>query len=382
MRWRYRWQLEKPVSGVVRVNKSTKRLIPQLQTKEIAVLCHEDLDEMAAEGLIAAKVRAVVNASCTMSGTFMAKGAEMLLRAGIPIVEVRQQHFSLFRSGMRITIEQNRIVRDEGGDPIPCRPFDWQTWQDSRKRALQNEQLCLKQFIENTLSYASKEKQQILQRLPLPDLQTSLQGRHALVVVRGSGFREDLQALREYIADFRPVLIGVDGGADALITCGYRPDMIIGDMDSITNEALLCGAEIIVHAYPNGHAPGMQRVKRLGIWARSVPASGTSEDLAMRLAYEKGAALIVTLGTHTHMIDFLEKGRKGMASTLLVRMKIGDKLVDAKGVSKLYRKRPRLRHLWLIPTASLFPFTMLAVIHPQFRELLSAAWLLMKGTLA
>ncbi len=381
MHWRSHLQQEKSITGNVRVNKSTKRLVPQLQPKEIAVICHEDLDEIAADGLIGARVSAVVNASRTMSGAFMAKGAELMLRAGIPVVEVRQQYFAQFQSGMRITIHHQYIACEDGAR-IPCRLFDWHAWNRCKHRASQNEQLCLEQFIDNTLTYAHQEKVQFLDALVLPVLHTPLQGRHVLVVVRGSGFREDLLALSDYIGEYKPILIGVDGGADALLSCGYCPNLIIGDMDSVTNEALLSGAEVIVHAYPNGHAPGMKRIKRLGIWAISVPAAGTSEDLAMRIAYEKGASLIVTLGTHTHMIDFLEKGRKGMASTLLVRMKIGGKLVDAKGISKLYKKKPRIRQLWMIPAASLVPIAMLAVIQPQFRDMLSAAWMLVIGTLA
>ena len=132
------------------------------------------------------------------------------------------------------------------------------------------------------------------------------------------------------------MLIGVDGGADALLDALASPDLIFGDMDSITDRALRSGAELIVHAFPDGTAPGMARIRELDLEASVIRAPGTSEDIAMLLAYEQQAELIITLGTHTHMIDFLEKGRKGTASTMLVRMKIGGKLIDAKGVSKLY----------------------------------------------
>jgi uncharacterized membrane-anchored protein len=173
----------------------------------------------------------------------------------------------------------------------------------------------------------------------VPDITTVLDGRHALVVVRGYHYKEDLRTLRSYIREYRPVLIGVDGGADALIEEGHKPDLIVGDMDSVSDATLRCGAEIVVHAYRDGNAPGLERVRRLGVEPVVFPATGTSEDVAMLLADDKGAELIVAVGTHATLIEFLDKGRSGMASTFLTRLRVGGKLVDAKGVSRLYRSR-------------------------------------------
>ncbi len=157
--------------------------------------------------------------------------------------------------------------------------------------------------------------------------------------MRGYHYKEDLQTLRHYIREYRPVLIGVDGGADALIEAGHQPDLIVGDMDSVSDDALRCGAEIVVHAYRDGRAPGLERVRALGVEPVVFPATGTSEDVAMLLADDKGASLIVAVGTHVTLVEFLDKGRSGMASTFLTRLRVGGKLVDAKGVSRLYRAR-------------------------------------------
>src|SRR5262249_36493978 len=146
-------------------------------------------------------------------------------------------------------------------------------------------------------------------------------------------------ALRPYIREYRPVMIGVDGGADALLEAGYRPDLIVGDMDSVSDEALLGGAELVVHAYRDGRAPGLERLERLGLPAVVFPAAATSEDIAILLADDNGAALIVAVGAHTTLMEYLDKGRAGMASTFLTHLRVGGKLVDAKGVSRLYRSR-------------------------------------------
>jgi len=196
----------------------------------------------------------------------------------------------------------------------------------------------------------------------VPDVATQIDGRHVLVVVRGYDYKEDLQALRPYIRDYRPVLIGVDGGADALREAGYQPDMIVGDMDSVSDDSLTCGAEVVVHAYADGRAPGLPRVQELGVDAITFPAAATSEDVAMLLADEKGARLIVAVGTHATLVEFLDKGRSGMASTFLTRLRIGGKLVDAKGVSRLYRSRISTLQVALLLLCGLFAlFVALAV---------------------
>jgi uncharacterized membrane-anchored protein len=184
-----------------------------------------------------------------------------------------------------------------------------------------------------------RERDLLLDGVGVPQIRTNLDGKHCLIVVRGYDYRADLDVLASYIREFRPVLIGVDGGADALVEAGYTPDMIIGDMDSVSDDVLRCGAEVVVHAYPDGRAPGLIRVEGLGIDAVTFPAAATSEDIAMLLADEKGATLIVAVGTHATLVEFLDKGRAGMASTFLTRLRVGGKLVDAKGVSRLYRQR-------------------------------------------
>jgi uncharacterized membrane-anchored protein len=171
--------------------------------------------------------------------------------------------------------------------------------------------------------------------------------------VRGYHYREDLQILRPYISDYRPVLIGVDGGADAILDSGFKPDLIVGDMDSVSDRALACGAEIVVHAYRDGRAPGLERVRELGVEPVVFPATGTSEDIAMLLADDKGAEVIVAVGTHATLVEFLDKGRAGMASTFLTRLRVGSKLVDAKGVSRLYRSSVSNVQVMLLSLAGL-----------------------------
>lgn len=357
-------QADGTIMGVIAVGRNTKQVLRKARPRQILVLDHRDLDEMAAISLIELKCLAVINAAPSMSGDYPTKGPLLLLQAGIPIFEIEHELFNLFEDGMRITIAECIVCPDNNRIIAPYKSFTLSRWEALNLIAHHNVGSQLSDFIDNTLQYAQMEKDFVIHPLHVPPLQTKIANKHVVVVVRGSGYKNDLQALQDYIEDYRPALIGVDGGADALLEYGHIPDMIVGDMDSVSDEALMLGKEIIVHAYPDGRAPGMTRIHELGLQAEKIPSYGTSEDVAMLLAYEQNAELIVTLGTHTHMIDFLEKGRKGMASTILVRMKIGSKLIDAKGVSKLYHRPIRWRNLWMVPAAALFPIMMLGFIHP------------------
>jgi len=326
------------ITGTVRLDRRTKRLVGRLRPGDIAVIDHVDLDRVAADSLVAGGVVAVLNAKPSISGRYPNLGPEVLIQAGVPLIDdLGEELFETVREGETVRVEGDTIYR---GD----QPVTTGTRQDAESvgkamvDAREGLSVQLEAFAANTMEYLLQERALLLDGVGVPDVETRISGRHVLIVVRGYTYEADLDVLRPYIREFKPVLIGVDGGADALIEGGYSPDIIIGDMDSVSDDVLRCGAEVIVHAYPDGRAPGLERVHQLGVPAITFPAAATSEDLAMLLADEKGATLIVAVGTHANLGEFLDKGRGGMASTFLTRLKVGGKLVDAKGVSRLYRQ--------------------------------------------
>lgn len=323
-----------PIKGRAEADRSTKKLLQRIRPGSIAVISHDDLDELAIRGLLAAKVRAVINTGTTTTGTFANRAGLLLLEEGLPLLETSPECFELLSGNPEIIITENGI--DLGHAWIPYRRFTRQTWLEAYCAARKAEPVQLREFIDNTLRHANQEKEWLINPITRPSIRTELAGKHALIVVRGGGYKEDLAALQAYIQREDPVLIGVDGGADALLELGYAPQLIIGDMDSVTDRALCSGAELIVHSYINGVAPGLERLHRLRLSGTLLPSGGMSEDAALLLAYDGGCELIVTVGLHSHMQDFLEKGRKGMGSTWLVRMKVGSKLIDARGISRLY----------------------------------------------
>lgn len=325
--------------GSVKVDSRTKNLTKRLVAGDIAIIDHEDLDRVSAEALVECKPRAVLNAAKSTSGRYPNLGPIILNEAGIPLIDDLGSAIMDVREGSIIKVDAAGVVTERGEIIAEGRVQTAQTIEDAREAARAGMSTQLKAFATNTMEYVEREQDLILDGIGMPDVRTSFAGRHALIVVRGYRYKEDLQALRTYIREYRPILIGVDGGADALIEAGYKPDMIVGDMDSVSDEALKSGAEVVVHAYRDGRAPGQKRVEGLGIEHVIFPATGTSEDIAMLLADAKGANLIVALGTHSTLIEYLDKGRRGMASTFLTRLQVGSKLIDAKGVSQLYRSR-------------------------------------------
>ena len=328
------------VSGTVRVDRRTKNLTKRLRPGDIAVIDHVDIDRVAADALVSCRIGGVVNAGASISGRYPNLGPEILVNAGIPLLDsVGKEVFARAKEGGAVRLVDNQLLSEDGEVLAEGTVHDRASITQAMTEAKAGLSTQLEAFATNTMEYMKRERALLLDGVGVPDVTTSIEGRHVLVVVRGYDYKEDLHALRPYIRDYRPVLIGVDGGADALREAGYQPDMIVGDMDSVSDDSLTCGAEVVVHAYADGRAPGLARVQDLGVEAITFPASATSEDIAMLLADEKGATLIVAVGTHATLVEFLDKGRGGMASTFLTRLRLGGKLVDAKGVSRLYRSR-------------------------------------------
>jgi len=350
------------VVGTARVDRRTKDLVKRIEPGDIAVIAHRDIDRVAAESLIRAGVAAVVNADASISGRYPNGGPIRLVQAGIPLLdEVGPEVMDLVREGDELTVTGSDVTRT--GEVIASGSrLDATGIEDAMaqgRAAIGGE---LQQFATNTLEYIQREAGIAFDPVRIPPLRTTFKGRHALVVVRGHDYRSDLAALRPYIREYRPVLIGVDGGADALLEVGFKPDIIIGDFDSVSEGAVRGPAELVHHVHLDGRAPGREALQEWGEPYHELVADGTSEDVAMLLAWEAGAQLIVAVGTHATMVEFLDKGRQGMSSTFLTRLRLGPLLVDAKGVSRLYEGRLRRRDGLMLVGAALVAMLVIGIV--------------------
>jgi uncharacterized membrane-anchored protein len=326
------------IHGTARLGRRTKDLVKRLGPGDIAVIDHRNLDRVAAEELIACGVRATLNVSPSSDGSYPNTGPLALVRAGVPLIDAGPELFDLTAEGDPLEIEAGRI---SSGGALLAEGRRLHADQLARDLDAQRARIdrALHDFTENTMAHLRDEGGLLSGAIDLPETRTRFRDRHVLIVVRGTDHVRDLRALRAYIEDVNPILVGVDGGADAIVREELRPDVVLGDMDSAGEAALRSGAELIVHAYPDGNAPGAERLRRLALPHTVIPSAGTSQDVAMLLAHEKGAALIVSVGAHFNLVEFLERRRGGMSSTFLTRLRIGETLVDAKGVSHLYPPR-------------------------------------------
>jgi uncharacterized membrane-anchored protein len=363
------------IAGPARLGRRTKRLVKELRPGAVAVLDHKDLDRVSAEDLIAAGVLAVLNCSPSSTGAYPNMGPLLLVQAGIHLVDLPDDVlFRILSDGEPIRICGGEVRRDATllASGIVQSPEDVRAATDERRREIGD---ALEAFAQNTIEHMLEERELLSGRIELPRFDTDFRDRPALIVVRGVDHQKDLRALRPYIRDMKPAILAVDGGANALLAEGFKPDMIVGDMDSATEEALRCGAELVVHAYPDGKAPGRSHLEDLGLPYKLVPAPGTSQDVAMLIAAEKGAELIVSVGSQFNLVEFLDKNRRGMASTFLTRLRLGEILVDAKGVSRLYSPRAGAAPLVFLVLAGLLCLLAIVLLTPALFDVADLLWL-------
>ncbi|MCW3032776.1 MAG: thiamine pyrophosphokinae catalytic region [Solirubrobacterales bacterium] len=372
------------IAGPVRPGRRTKLLVKHLVPGDIALVDHLDIDRVSAEELIAAEVSAVLNCRPSSSGTYPNLGPLLLVEAGITLVDLPTDAlFDLVSDGDPLVVRQARdkqgalvaeVLRRgqllAGGAVLDGPRVRAET--EARRREVGE---ALERFAHNTIEHMREERELLTGRIGLPRFQTDFRDRSTLLVVRGVEHQRDLRALRPFIRDKHPLIVAVDGGADAVLEAGLTPDMIVGDMDSAGEQALRCGAELVVHSYPDGRAPGRNRLEELGLPFKLVPAPGTSQDVAMLIAAEKGARLIVSVGSQYNLVEFLDRNRKGMSSTFLTRLRVGEILVDAKGVSRLYQPRPGLTPLLVVIVAGLLAMIAVIWMTPALHDVVELTWL-------
>jgi uncharacterized membrane-anchored protein len=360
------------VVGTARLGRRTKDLVKRLQPGDLAIIDHVDLDRVSAEELADSGVRAVVNVSPSSSGRFPNPGPLELVRSGVCLVDVPGADlFEEVSDGETLTVRSGSLWRNgtrlaEGVELTEGRLAV--ALADQRSRVTE----ALEAFADNTLRHIRDEGKLLADGIEFPPLTTRFRERHAVVVARGPGYKRDLRIVRPYIRNFKPVLVAVDGGADALLEMGLKPHVIVGDFDSVSDAALRSGAELLVHAYNDGHAPGADRLAALGLPFATVAAPGISEDIALLLAHDRGAELIVAVGTHFNLVEFMERNRAGMASTFVTRLKVGEVLVDAKGVSRLVSGRIGIWPLVVFAVTGITVAVVSVLVSPALRNVIES----------
>ncbi|HEX3790247.1 MAG TPA: putative cytokinetic ring protein SteA [Pseudonocardiaceae bacterium] len=340
--------------GIARVDRRTGSLLRRIGPGDVVVLNQVDLDRRTADALVKAEVVGVVNAAPSISGRFPNLGPEVLVSAGIPLIDgVGAEVLQTIKEGTKLRLHEGIVYAGErelacGVQHTP------ESVADLMIEAKAGMSAQLEAFSANTIEFLRRERTLVLDGVGVPDLYVPMKDREVLVVASGVGHVEDLRRLKRYIREHRPVLIGVDAGAEALREAGYRPQVIVSDPDLLATDTLKSGAEVVIPAHADGHAPGLERIQDIGIGAVTFPSSGNAEDLALLLAEAHGACLIVTVGFQATLAEFLDRGRSGSnPSTFLTRLKLGSRLVDGKAVATLHRTRVPFTAILLLVLAVL-----------------------------
>jgi uncharacterized membrane-anchored protein len=367
------------LSGIARVDRRTDALLRRVKQGEIAVLDQVDLDHATADALVKARVAAVVNASPSISGRFPNLGPEMIVSAGITLVDnVGAEALRTIKDGTRIRIHEGVLYAGElrlaegveqNADSVA----------DALVEAKSGLTHQLEAFAANTIEFMRRERSMLLDGVGVPEVEVDLTDRQVLVVAAGYNHAAELARLKHYIREYQPVLVGVGAGADALLAAGHKPHLIVGDPSEVSSEALTSGADVVVPAFADGHAPGLHRVQDLGAGAVTFPSSANPEDLALLIAGHRGAALVVTVGLSATMAEFLDRGRSGSnASTFLTRLQLGGKLVDSRVIAALYRSRISFGAVLLMISAAVVAMAAALLVSDAGDALL--AWLAQSWT--
>jgi uncharacterized membrane-anchored protein len=326
--------------GIAQVDRDVDRLLRRVGPGDIAILDARDLDRVTADALVDAGVAAVINASSSITGRYPNLGPEVLLANGVILIDdTGQEVFKKVRDGARVRVNDGGVYSGDRRLIVGTERGDHEI-SEMMHEAKSGLVAHLEAFAGNTIEFIRSESPLLIDGIGIPDIDVDLNRRHVVIVGEEGAAVDELKSLKPFIKEYQPVLIGVGTGADVLRKAGYRPQLIVGDPDMMTADVLRCGAQVVLPADADGHAPGLDRIQDLGIGAMTFPAAGSATDLALLLADHHGAALIVTAGHTATIEEFFDRTRaRSNPSTFLTRLKVGHKLVDAKAVATLYRSR-------------------------------------------
>ena len=328
------------VIGTARVDRDIDRLLRRVCPGDIVVLDVLDLDRITADALVDAEIAAVVNASTSVSGRYPNLGPEVLVANGVTLIdETGPEVFKKIRDGAKVRLYNGGVY---SGDRRLIRGTERtdQEIADLMQEAKTGLVAHLEAFAGNAIEFIRSESPLLIDGIGIPDVDVELRRRHVVVVADEDHAADDLKRLKPFIKEYQPVLIGVGTGAEVLRKAGYRPQLIVGDPSELSTEVLKSGAQVVLPADADGHAPGLERIQDLGVGAMTFPAAGSATDLALLLADHHGAALLVTAGHSANIETFFDRARQhSNPSTFLTRLRVGEKVVDAKAVATLYHNR-------------------------------------------
>jgi uncharacterized membrane-anchored protein len=354
---RTRLQTDAGVTGTARTDRRTTALLPRLRSGDVAVLDHVDLDGPTAEALVEAGVVAVVNRSPMISGRFPNRGPQLLVDAGIPMVDLAH---GLDGRDLLAAVADGRPVQVRGGslllgDQVVAegRALSAEDVADQLGAAESGLSSQLHTLTHNTAEFLRREEALVLHGEGVPQTRTRLRGRPVVVVAQGPDDVAELRRIRRYLREVEPVVIASGDGLTVARGAGLRPDVVV--LDARAEElppakALRECRDVVITQATSGMRAGMgaDRFERLGVRVLTMQTSATPADAALLLADAAGATPIIGVGLRGTIDEFLDGNREGLGSGFVARLKVGPRLVDADAVPMLYSGQLRARHAYLV----------------------------------
>lgn len=356
------------VAGPARVGGDARALAGRLRPGDVAVIDQLDLDRASAEALVAARPAAVLNAARSISGRYPNLGPQVLVAAGLPLVDDLGADVLGVPDGHALRVAEGRVYDGERllaeGEVATA-----ESVAEAMAAAGTGLARQVEAFAANGMAHLRTEQALLLEGEGVPELRTRIDGRPAVVVLPGAAAARELAAIRPFVRQHRPVLVGVDGGADTILAARLKPDVVVGDLETVSDRALTGGAEVVVRVRRDGQAPALDRVRKLGAAPVAFPAGGTAADAALLLVEARGAELIVAAGAHVGLLDLVDAGRDQMAGALLTRLKVAERLVDAAALARVYRHRISAGPLLLLALAGLLALAAALAVTPAGQDL-------------
>jgi uncharacterized membrane-anchored protein len=334
--------------GTARVARRAAAAARRAKPGDIAVLEHQDLDGTSAQLLVDAGVAAVVNAAPSISGRYPNRGPQVLVEAGIPLLDhVGPEVFARLDDGEKLRLDGETLFRGE--EVVATGHLMTPSSVDAAMGAARGRLGAqLEAFAHATTEHLRRERDLLLDGSGAPALRTRIEGRPVVVVARARGVEAELKRLGSWLKANRPVLVAVDEAADAVLAMGLRPDLVVGDPRLVSDDVLDCGAEIVVRADRDGSAPGLHRAEQAGVEPVVFATSGSDDDAALLLVDAQAPALVVGVGWHPSLAALVDSGRAVMPSAFLTRLRLGDRFVDSATVLAVHRRPARTWPLWLL----------------------------------
>lgn len=363
--------------GTARVERRTRALLPRLRPGDVAVVEHVDMDRATAQALIDADVAAVVNAAPMISGRYPNLGPQLLVEAGVLLVDgVGVAALGAIGEGRSVRLHEGEVY---AGEEVVARgrEVDAATVAAELDRARTGLVTQLETFTHNSTEFLRREQDLLLHGRGVPRLDTRIAGRPVVVVVRGAEHEQELARIKPFLREQHPVLVGVGAGAEVLRAAGFKPDVVVldaraEDAELPSAKTLRSARDVVVRVDRGADRSQVDSIERLGVRPKRFESAATPEDAGLILADAGEAAVIVGVGMHATIDELLDRQRSGLASTYLTRLKVGPRLVDATAVPSLYSGRVRPWHVLVVLLAGLVALAAAVSVTPVGQDWLGS----------